>query len=103
MKNKFEEYKKLLTEFVRLQSVSTDPKYLPEIEKTVAWLKTVLSEAGFEVEIFKGPKTNPVVFAQVQVSNDLDTVLVYGHYDVQPAVKKDGWGGEPFDLVQAKN
>lgn len=102
MQNQFEDYKALLTEFVRLQSVSTDPKYLPEIEKTVAWLKKIFSEAGFEVEIFRGPKTNPVVFAEVQVSKDLDTVLIYGHYDVQPAVKSDGWKSEPFELTQSK-
>lgn len=103
MVNKFEEYKKLLAELVAFQSVSTDPKYLPEINKTVAWLKKIFLASGFGVEVWKGKKTNPVVFAEYQVSENLDTVLIYGHYDVQPAVKKDGWGGEPFDLVQAKN
>lgn len=102
MANKFEEYKKLLAEFVKLQSVSTDPKYQPEINKTVAWLKRKLEKAEFEVEIWPGKTTNPVVFASYHVSDELDTILIYGHYDVQPATKKDGWKSEPFDLIQTK-
>ncbi|KKU33430.1 MAG: putative beta-Ala-His dipeptidase [Candidatus Collierbacteria bacterium GW2011_GWA2_46_26] len=103
MTNKFEEYKKLLAEFVKLKSVSTDPKYQPEIRKTVAWLKKKLEKAEFEVEVWNGKTTNPVVFASYHVSDDLDTVMIYGHYDVQPAAKKDGWKNEPFDLIQANN
>ena len=103
MTNKFEAYKKQLAEFVKLKSVSTDPKYKPEINKTVAWLKKKLLKAEFEVEIWPGKKTNPVVFASYHVSDELDTILIYGHYDVQPATKKDGWRGEPFDLTQRKN
>jgi len=103
MTNKFEEYKKLLVEFVKLKSVSTDPKYRLEIHKTVAWLKKKLLKAEFEVEVWNGKTTNPVVFASYQVSDDLDTIMIYGHYDVQPAAMKDGWNSEPFDLVQKKN
>ena len=103
MTNKFEAYKKLLAEFVKLKSVSTDPKFQPEIRKTVAWLKKKLLKAEFEVEIWNGKTTNPIVFASYHVSDELDTVLIYGHYDVQPAAKKDGWKSEPYDLTQRKN
>ncbi|NCP47205.1 hypothetical protein AUJ42_01455 [Candidatus Collierbacteria bacterium CG1_02_44_10] len=103
MTNKFEEYKKLLAEFLKLKSVSTDPKFQPEIRKTVAWLKKIFLKAEFEVEIWPGRKANPMVFASYHVSDELDTILFYGHYDVQPAAKKDGWNNEPFDLVQKRN
>ncbi|KKT41850.1 MAG: peptidase M20 [Microgenomates group bacterium GW2011_GWC1_44_37] len=102
MTNKFEVYKKQLAEFVKFQSVSTDPNYLPEIKKTVNWLKKVLTRAEFSVEIWQGKSTNPLVFASYHVSDDFDTVLIYGHYDVQPATKKNGWKGEPFDLGESK-
>ena len=54
MTNKFEAYKKQLAEFVKFQSVSTDPKYKTEIKKAVAWLKKKLETAEFEVEIWPG-------------------------------------------------
>jgi len=102
--NNFKEYKELLAEFVSFKSVSTDPKYLPEIGKTVSWLQTLLGKNGFNIEILKGKNSNPVVFAD-QIAKDLTlpTLLIYGHYDVQPAEKADGWGSEPFELTESKN
>ena len=96
----FERYKNLLGKFVNFQSVSTDPKYLPEIEKTVLWLKNLLSANGFKTEIWSGKTTNPVVFAEPLTNiHSLPTVLIYGHYDVQPASSKDGWNSDPFRLT----
>ncbi|HET7098758.1 MAG TPA: M20/M25/M40 family metallo-hydrolase [Patescibacteria group bacterium] len=101
--NNFNQYKKLLKEFVAFKSVSTDPKFLPEIGKTVEWLKNLLTKNGFMVEIWKGKSCNSVVFAQQTFTdNSLPTLLIYGHYDVQPAEKSDGWKSEPFDLVEEK-
>ncbi|MEK7595065.1 MAG: M20/M25/M40 family metallo-hydrolase [Patescibacteria group bacterium] len=94
-------YLKMLGEFVSFRSVSTDRSYIEEIEKTVFWLKQLFEAADFKVEIFKGLETNPVVFASIN-NNSKETILVYGHYDVQPALKEDGWDGEPFK-VEEKN
>ena len=94
------QYKKLLTEYVSFKSISTDKKFLPEMAKTVKWLSSLLQKNGFKVQLLQGPKTNPVVFAEYVVDPKLETVLIYGHYDVQPAKKADGWTGEPFSLTE---
>lgn len=99
----FNTYKKQLAEFVKFQSISTDPKYLPEIEKTVAWLKKLFEMRNFKVEIWKGKTANPVVFASLLSNKTLPTLLIYGHYDVQPASKIDGWKSDPFVLTESKN
>jgi acetylornithine deacetylase/succinyl-diaminopimelate desuccinylase-like protein len=102
MTNSFKEYQKLLAQFVAFQSVSTDPKYLPEIDSTVLWLESLLFKKSFKVEVWKSKNANPVVFAQKSIDPSLPTILIYGHYDVQPAKKSDGWKGEPFTLSQTK-
>ena len=73
--------------------------YKGEINKTVDWLTLILKEYGFTIEIWPGKVSNPVVFASLVVSPELPTVLVYGHYDVQPAALEDGWKSDPFELT----
>ncbi len=94
------EYKKLLTEYTGFGSISTDKAFLPEIEKSVSWLKDLFEKNGFKVGILKGKTCNPIVFASYEVSTKAETVLVYGHYDVQPASREDGWDSEPFKLTE---
>lgn len=103
MKNKstIEEYTSLLKEYVSFKSVSTDPAFRSEMEKTVVWLSRYLEDNGFLVRQFQQGRTNPVIFASYFLSSSLPTVLVYGHYDVQPASKEDGWTTkDPFELVE---
>lgn len=99
----FEKYKQLLSQFVSFKSISTDPSYKKEVEKTVLWLKNLLQNGGFKTKIWKGRKSNPVVFGNYFVSPKFSTVLIYGHYDVQPAKKSDGWKSEPFALKETKS
>jgi acetylornithine deacetylase/succinyl-diaminopimelate desuccinylase-like protein len=98
MTNSFKEYQKLLAEFVSFKSISTDSKFLPDIGKTVAWLSNLLASSGFKVEVWKSKNANPVVFANLFIGDSFPTVLIYGHYDVQPATKSDGWKSDPFKL-----
>ncbi|WKZ25784.1 MAG: M20/M25/M40 family metallo-hydrolase [bacterium] len=100
MTNNYNYYKKLLNEFVSFKSISTDETFIPEINKTVDWLEKLFKSSGFKVKILKGKTTNPVVFADYKVSDKLETVLIYGHYDVQPANKADGWHKDPFTLFE---
>ncbi len=99
----FDRYTQLLKEFVALRSISTDPKYAEDIEKTAAWLGNLLKENGFEVEIVKG-FGNPIVHAQYKNTENgaqkKQHVLIYGHYDVQPASKEEGWSSDPFELTE---
>lgn len=96
-------YKKLLSEFVVCKSISTDSEYISEIDKTVKWLQNIFESHKFTVKILSGPTTNPVVFASYQTSPNTPTVLVYGHYDVQPASQEDGWDADPFTVVEKDN
>lgn len=94
-------YLLLLKEFISFKSISTDPKFQPEIAKTVDWLKSKFKENGFKVEIIKG-YGNPLILASLTVNPKLETILIYGHYDVQPAAKEDGWKNEPFAVNEDK-
>lgn len=96
------QYKKLLSQYVAFKSVSTDKQFRGQIAQVVTWLKQLLAKSGFKVEVWKGKTTNPVVFASYVQSSKLETVLVYGHYDVQPAEKSDGWKSDPFKLTEEK-
>lgn len=84
------DFKKLLTEYVALKSVSTDPQFKGEMLKTAEWIKAYLEKYGFDVELITGATCNPVVFGNLVIDQNYKTVLVYGHYDVQPS--------EQFDL-----
>ncbi|MDB4984506.1 MAG: hypothetical protein JWM20_685 [Patescibacteria group bacterium] len=94
------EFKSLLAEYVALKSISTDPAFAKEMLKTADWLSTYLAKHGFKVQYLKGPRTNPVVLAEYVQDPKLETVMVYGHYDVQPAAKEDGWKSDPFTLAE---
>ena len=93
-------YHQLLSEFVSFKSISTDPAYKGEIQKTVDWLQKQFSRNGFTVQILQGKTTNPVVVAKFTADPSFKTVLVYGHYDVQPAEREDGWSTEPYELTE---
>jgi len=94
-----ENYKQLLGQLVRFKSVSTDSAYQPEIQKTVEWYRNLFQGAGFQAQIIKG-YDNPLLIADYTTDPNLRTVLVYGHYDVQPASKEEGWESEPFELAE---
>jgi len=93
-------YNKLLKQFLSFKSISTDPSYQHEIQKTVDWLKNLFEQSNFKVHVFKGENCNSVVAATYVTAPDSETVLVYGHYDVQPANQEDGWFAEPFTLME---
>ncbi|MCA9374861.1 M20/M25/M40 family metallo-hydrolase, partial [Candidatus Dojkabacteria bacterium] len=96
------EYKKLLSEIIKLKSISTDSQYKDDVLKTAEWIKQTLVGYGFEAQTITEGKMNPYVVASYKVSDDAETVLIYGHYDVQPASKEDGWSSDPFELTERK-
>ena len=88
-----------LLDLLRLPSVSADPKYKLDVLKTAEAVKNSLTEAGADkVEICP---TNgfPVVYGEKIIDVKLPTVLVYGHYDVQPPDPIELWHSPPFDPV----
>ncbi len=96
----FEKYKKLLGEYVAFKSISTDDAFKHEMLKTASWLIETLQNYGFKTKLLKGKFCNPIVFAEYVVDKKFETVLIYGHYDVQPAERNDGWQSDPFKLTE---
>ncbi|GAB1422201.1 dipeptidase [Anaerolineales bacterium] len=88
-----------LLAFLRFPSVSTDPAYAKDVAKTAEWLRDDMEKSGIKAEVIPTAK-HPLVYGEwLEAGDDAVTVLIYGHYDVQPAVKEDGWDSEPFEPV----
>ncbi len=87
-----------LLELLRIPSVSTDPERAGEIRRAAAWLRDDLARHGFEADLIE-TAGHPAVFAERHVSDDARTVLIYGHYDVQPADPIELWRSDPFEPV----
>lgn len=89
-----------LFELLRIPSVSADPKYKDHVFKAADWIKAALEKAGADnVEICQTPGY-PIVYAEKIIDPALPTVLVYGHYDVQPADPVELWTSPPFEPVE---
>lgn len=88
-----------LLELLSIPSVSADPAYKNDVAKTAEWVKKSLLNAGVDSAEVMPTKGHPVVYAEKTVDKKLPTVLVYGHYDVQPADPIDLWHSPPFSPV----
>lgn len=96
-----ERFKEQLKDFVRIPSVSTLPEAKADMQKAAEWLADDLRHVGFETVEILPTAGHAVVYAEwLGAGADAPTVLVYGHYDVQPAVIEDGWDNDPFDPVE---
>ncbi|MFO0358301.1 MAG: dipeptidase [Sphingobacteriaceae bacterium] len=91
-----------LLELLRIPSISADTKYKDDVLRTAEAVKTRLIEAGADkVEICK-TKGFPVVYGEKIIDPAKPTVIVYGHYDVQPADPLNLWDSPPFEPVIKK-
>lgn len=85
-----------LLEFLRIPSISTDPGHLKDVGAAAQWVAAQLRQAGpLRVEIME-TAGHPVVYAEWLGAPGQPTLLVYGHYDVQPPDPLDGWQSPPF-------
>lgn len=90
-----EELKGLL----RIPSVSADPKYREDVFRTADEVKKYLDLAGADKTEICQTAGYPIVYGEKIIDASLPTVLVYGHYDVQPADPIDLWHSPPFEPV----
>ena len=91
-----------LIELLKIPSISADSAYTKDVLKTAQEVKTRLENAGCEhVEICE-TKGHPIVYGEKIIDKNLPTVLVYGHYDVQPPDPLDLWDSPPFEPVIKK-
>ncbi|HCR48449.1 MAG TPA: dipeptidase [Bacteroidetes bacterium] len=88
-----------LLEWLRIPSVSADSNHAGDVKKAAEWLAKNLRDIGMaHVEIMPTPG-HPVVYAEHIRDAQLPTVLVYGHYDVQPPDPLELWDSPPFEPV----
>jgi acetylornithine deacetylase/succinyl-diaminopimelate desuccinylase-like protein len=88
-----------LKDFVRFPSVSAQPKHDGDLRKCATWLANHLRRVGLErVAIMPTPR-HPLVYAEWRHAPERPTVLIYGHYDVQPADPLHEWRSPPFEPV----
>ncbi|MFG3104656.1 dipeptidase [Streptomyces sp. NPDC048182] len=93
-----------LVAWLRIPSVSAQPEHATDVRRSADWLADALSRTGFPtVEVWPTPGA-PAVFAEWPSDDPgAPTVLVYGHHDVQPAAREDGWHSDPFEPVVRGN
>ncbi|MBA3340765.1 MAG: dipeptidase [Gemmatimonadaceae bacterium] len=85
-----------LFEFLRIPSVSAQPIHNADTARAADWLKSSMVKAGLEAAIHTTPG-HPIVMGEWRGSPGSPTVLVYGHYDVQPAEPLELWTSPPFE------
>ena len=91
-----------LFEFIKIPSVSADMKFKDDVLKAASFLENNLNQIGADnVQIFP-TEGHPIVYADKIIDLSLPTVLVYGHYDVQPADPYELWDSDPFEPVVKK-
>lgn len=91
-----------LLELLRIPSVSADSKYKGDVIKTAEAVKVRLMEAGADKVEVSPTKGFPVVYGEKIIDPKKPTILVYGHYDVQPADPLNLWDSPPFEPVIKK-
>ena len=88
-----------LIELLKIPSVSADSAYAHDVVLTAEAVKASLEKAGCDfVELCETPGY-PIVYGEKIIDKNLPTVLVYGHYDVQPPDPMELWTSPPFEPV----
>ena len=91
-----------LFSLIRIPSISADSTYIPEMQKAATAVQEALTKAGCTHTELCPTKGFPIVYGEKIIDATLPTVLVYGHYDVQPPDPLDLWDNDPFDPVVKK-
>jgi len=84
--------------FLRFPSVSTDAKFADKVRECAAWVSQKLQKIGLESKVVPTPG-HPIVWARNKHRDGRSTVLIYGHYDVQPPDPLELWDSPPFEPV----
>ena len=85
-----------LFEHLRFPSISTDSRHVEDVRANAMWLKSQLEDLGLETGLHE-TAGNPVIVARNEKVEGRPTVLIYGHYDVQPVDPLELWDSPPFE------
>ena len=83
--------------FLRIPSIGALPQHADDVRRCAEWLAGQLAGAGLEHVEVSDTEGHPVVYADWLHASDAPTVLIYGHYDVQPVDPLDLWTSPPFE------
>ncbi len=97
-----EQFLNELLDLLRIPSISADPAYAKDVEKTAHLIAEQFTTLGLDKVEVCATKGHPIVYGEKIIDPALPTVLVYGHYDVQPADPIDLWTDPPFEPVIKK-
>jgi len=86
-----------LLDLLRIPSVSAKSEHKPDMQACAEAVKAKLEEAGADKVTIYPTKGHPIVYGEKITNPDWPTVLVYGHYDVQPAEPLELWKSSPFE------
>jgi len=88
-----------LIELLKFPSISADSKYKSELENTAEFIKNKLIKEGADKVELCPTNGNPILYGEKIINKNLPTILVYGHYDVQPPDPLELWESPPFEPV----
>lgn len=88
-----------LRDFVRIPSISALPDHQKDVRLAATWICDRLTQAGLEHATILETGAQPAVYADHLHAPGAPTILIYAHFDVQPASFSDGWSADPFDPV----
>lgn len=88
-----------LIDLLKIPSVSADSKYTQDVARAAEYVKTELIKAGAENVEVCNTAGHPIVYGEKLIDPKLPTIIVYGHYDVQPADPLNLWNSPPFEPV----
>ncbi|MGZ4357563.1 MAG: M20/M25/M40 family metallo-hydrolase [Gaiellaceae bacterium] len=92
-----------LREFIDIPSVSADPAHADDVRRAAEWVRDFVKRAGGEAELVRVGERELVIGdipANANGGGDAATVMIYGHYDVQPPAPLDLWETPPFELSE---
>lgn len=91
-----------LETLLRIPSISTIPAHADDVRRAARWLVDWMLEMGMtRAETYEAEGKLPLVYGEwLGAGDSAPTVLIYTHYDVQPAEKSDGWNTEPFEPTE---
>ena len=86
-----------LKEYLRIPSISTDAEHKDDVRECASWLHAHLEGIGVDSVVVEETDGHPIVYAEHCNKPGAPTILVYGHYDVQPPDPLDLWDSPPFE------
>ena len=92
-----------LFDLLRIPSISADPAYNNQVALCAEHIAAHMTDLGIQNVNIYPTQGHPIVYGDFLVDPALPTVLVYGHYDVQPADPIELWDNDPFDPIIKTN